>query len=236
MAPLSAGLAAGQRARAEAALAALRQDPALIALLDFETNDLPPGKFRIVQGRWPGSRAPEFVNVGDHMKLDVGGEKSWPQLTLAAWVRLDRLGEPYQSLYHTDDWSAGKPGQVHWMILRNTVMRLALRGNSMGEATSPAHDFPDSATGVLPEQGRWVHLAVVYDAPAQRVRFYLNGQLDGERRQEIAQPARLGPAEIGNWDRQDRKLSGRVDEFLLLGRAMSGDEVRALYEAGNPYR
>jgi hypothetical protein len=31
-------------------------------------------------------------------------------------------------------------------------------------------------------------------------------------------------------------LSGRVDELLLLGRTMSDEEVRALYEAGNPYR
>jgi hypothetical protein len=27
-----------------------------------------------------------------------------------------------------------------------------------------------------------------------------------------------------------------VDELLLLGRTMSDEEVRALYEAGNPYR
>ena len=66
--------------------------------------------------------------------------------------------------------------------------------------------------------------------------FYLNGRFDKETHQETAHPARLGPAQIGNWDRQDRKLSGRVDELLLLGRAMSDAEVHALYEAGNPYR
>jgi hypothetical protein len=32
-----------------------------------------------------------------------------------------------------------------------------------------------------------------------------------------------------------RKLSGRVDELLVLGRAMSEAEVRGLFEAGNPY-
>ena len=96
--------------------------------------------------------------------------------------------------------------------------------------------YPDSRTPVLPEQGRWMHLATVYDAGAKTVRFYLNGRFDKETRQSIAHPAKLGAAQIGNWDRQDRKLSGRVDELLLLGRAMSDDEVRALYEAGNPYR
>lgn len=233
---LTAGLAAGQRSRSEAALTGIRNDPALIALLDFESGEAQPGVFRTVQGRWPGSRAPEFVHVGDHLKLDVGGEREWPQITLAAWVRLDRLGAPYQSLLHTDGWNDDRPGQLHWMVTRHTTMRLALRGNTLAPGSEEQEMFPDSKTSVLPEQGRWMHLATVYDAGAKTVRFYLNGRFDKETLQSIAHPAKLGAAQIGNWDRQDRKLSGRVDELLLLGRAMSDDEVRALYEAGNPYR
>lgn len=234
MSELTAGLAAGQRARAEAALAALRKDPALIALLDFEKEGSHPGVFRTVQGRWPGSRAPEFVNIGDHLKLNAGGEHEWPQLTLATWVRIDRLGAPYQSLLHTDGWSMDNPGQVHWMITRNTTMRLALIGNTMGP--NEREPFPDSLIPVLPEQGRWVHLAAVYDAAARTVRFYLNGHFDNETLLTIAQPARLGASQIGNWDSKDRKLSGRIDELLLLGRTMSDEEVLALFNAGNPYR
>jgi len=232
---LGAGLAAGQRARAEAAVAALRKDPALIALLDFESGEAQPGVFRTVQGRWPGSRAPEFVNVGDHLKLDVGGDHEWPQLTLAAWVRLDQLGAPYQSLLHTDGWTRNNPGQVHWMVTKLTTMRLALYANTLAPGSDETAGFPDSRTSVLPERGRWVHLATVYDSGAKTVRFFLNGRFDKETHQTIAHPARLGPAQIGNWDRQDRKLSGRVDELLLLGRAMNDPEVRALFEAGNPY-
>lgn len=233
---LRAGLAAGQRARAEQALAELRRDPALIALLDFEGDTPQEGRFRVVQGRWPGSRAPEFTELGDHLKLDAGGDRDWPQLTLAAWVRLDRLGAPYQSLLHTDGWEASKPGQVHWMVTRHTTMRLALRGNTLAAGSDETEGSPDSRTPVLPGLGRWLHLATVYDAGTGTVRFYLNGRFDKETRQEVAHPARLGPARIGNWDRQDRKLSGRVDELLLLGRALTDAEIRALFEAGNPYR
>jgi ferric-dicitrate binding protein FerR (iron transport regulator) len=233
---LTAGLAAGQRARSAAAVAALKQDPALIALLDFESAEELPGVYRRVQGRWPGSHAPEFVNVGDHLKLDVGGGRDWPQLTLAAWVRIDRLGAPYQSLLHTDGWSGNNPGQVHWIINRDTTMRLALIGNTLAPGSTERQGHPDSRTPVLPEQGRWVHLAVVYDSTRGTVRFYLNGEFDSESRLKTAHPARLGPAQIGNWNQQDRKLSGRVDELLLLGRAMSDVELRALHAAGNPYR
>lgn len=235
MSGLAAGLAAGQRDRSEAALANLRKDSALIALLDFESGEWEPGVFRTVQGRWPGSRAREFVDVGDHLKLNVGGGRDWPQLTLSVWVRLDRLGAPFQSLLHTDGWSENNPGQVHWMVTKATTTRLALIGNTLPPGSYEASGFPDSRTPVLPEQGRWVHLATVYDSTKGTARFYLNGRLDKESQQAIAHPARLGAAQIGNWDSEDRKLSGRVDELLILGRTMSDDEVRALFEAGNPY-
>jgi hypothetical protein len=234
---LTAGLAAGQRSRAEKALETLRADPSLIALMDFESpTPSGDGVYRMVQGRWPGSRAPEFVQVGDHLKLDVGGDRSWPQLTLAAWVRIDRLGEPYQSLLHTDGWSKNNPGQVHWMITRDTTMRLALIGNKLAPEANERDGYPDSLTPVLPERGRWMHLASVYDSEKGTVRFFLNGKFDKETRQQVANPARLGPAQIGNWNQKDRKLSGRVDDLVILGRALSDEEVRALHTAGNPYR
>lgn len=237
MAGLSAGVLSGQQARSDAFNATLREDPALIALLDFESNVHEPGTYHTVQGRWPGSRAPEFVQVGDRLKLDVGGGRTWPRFTLATWVRIDRLGAPYQSLYHTDGWYEGKnPGQVHWMINRDMTMRLALRENTLPPDTDDRYGFPDSRTSVLPEQGRWIHLAVVYDSEARTVRFYLNGRFDKESIQQVALPARFGPAQIGNWDSNDRKLSGRVDELLILGRAMSDAEIQSLFNAGNPYQ
>jgi hypothetical protein len=235
MPQLSAGLAWGQRARAQASLRTLQSDPDLIALFDFADHTRLPGVFRLAQGRWPGSVAPEFVHEGDHLKIDAGSERVWPQLTLAAWVRIDHLGSPYQSLYHTDGWQRETPGQVHWMLTQDSRMRLALRGNSLAPGSDEQHGFPDSSTSVLPQRGRWVHLATVYDADARSVRFYLNGQFDKETRQEIAHPARLGPAQIGNWNQRDRKLSGRMDEFLLLGRALSDNAIRELYLSGNPY-
>ncbi len=233
---LSAALAAGQEVRARAVTDALRGDPDLVSLIAFEEASRHPGVHRLVQGRWPGSRAAEFVEVGDHLRLALGEGRDFSRLTLAAWVRLDRLGAPYQSLLHTDGWSEENPGQVHWMINGNATMRLALRGNALASGADEHHGFPDSRTPVLPERGRWVHLAVVYDSLAKTVRFYLNGRFDKETRLAVAHPARLGPAQIGNWDQQDRKLSGRIDELVVLGRVLDDAEIQELHEAGTPYR
>jgi hypothetical protein len=121
------------------------------------------------------------------------------------------------------------------MVTRHATMRLALFGNQLAPGAVERENYPDSLTSVLPEQGRWMHLVAVYDAGAGTTRFYLNGRFDNETHLKVAHPAKLGPAQIGNWDRQDRKLSGRIDEFVILGRSMSDAEVHALYEAGNPY-
>lgn len=229
--------AEAMRAHSDHLLTRLKSDPALIALLDFENDgELPSGQYHLVQGRWPGLRAPEFVEQGDHMKLDVGGDRDWSELTLAAWVRLDQMGLPYQSLLHTDGWSPENPGQVHWMVTRSTTMRWALSANTLAPGSRESHGYPDSITPVLPAKGRWVHLATVYDSGEGSVKFYLNGKLDSESRQEVAHPARLGQSQIGNWDKRDRKLSGRLDELIILGRTMSAAEVRELYEVGNPYQ
>jgi len=233
---LNAALQAGQPKRSQNAIDQLRSDPDLIALLDFEGERKHAGVYRNVQGRWPGSQAVEFTNVGDHLKLDVGGERSWPQLTLAAWVRLDHLGEPFHSLLHTDGWESTKKGQVHWMVTELTTMRLALRDNELAPEEQPHTGWPDSVTSVLPEQGRWVHLAAVYDADSKSVRFYFNGEYDNTTKLAKAFPALLGPAQIGNWNSIDRTLSGRIDEMLILGRTMSDAEMERLFAAGNPYR
>ena len=232
---LRAALANGQNARSDANIMKLRNDPKLILFLDFESKSLPQGTYRMTQGRWPGSHAPEFVNLGDHIKIDVGNNEPCPQLTLAAWVRLDHLGEPFQSLLHTDGWSQ-QNGQVHWMVTHHSTMRLALFGNKLAPDSTNADTYPDSLTPVLPQQGRWVHLAVVYDSVAGTVNFYFNGKFDKQEQQQVAFPAQLGPSQIGNWDLHDRKLSGRMDELLILGRAMSHEEINLLFESGTPYR
>jgi hypothetical protein len=114
-------------------------------------------------------------------------------------------------------------------------MRFAMWGNTLAPGSDETQDYPDSRTPVLADQGRWVHLATVYDSTKGTVRFYHNGRFDKESRQAISYPARLGAIQIGNWNQDDRKLSGRVDELIILGRAMDEKEVQVLFEAGNPY-
>ncbi|MFT4549384.1 MAG: hypothetical protein ACI8XO_003297 [Verrucomicrobiales bacterium] len=73
------------------------------------------------------------------------------------------------------------------------------------------------------------------DADQGTVRFCHNGGFDTETRQSTTCPARPGSLQIGNWNHQERKLSGRVDDLAILARTMQNAEVHARFEAGNPY-
>ena len=71
-------------------------------------------------------------------------------------------------------------------------------------------------------------------APDQRS-LLMQAYGEESRIREVARSSGRTVPEIYQWLHRMRKLSGRVDELLVLGRAMSEEEVRGLFEAGNPY-
>jgi hypothetical protein len=223
----------GRDAEAEGMRADLVQDPALLVWMDFEKEALPEGQFNVVQGRLPGSRAAEFLKRGDHIVLNAGAGRAWPEVTFAAWVRLEKVGKQYRSIYHTKDWEI--PGMAHWLINDLAFMHLGINAHQAAQGFESPYGQPNSKTPLLNDPGRWMHLAVVYQAEKRLVRFYLNGKLDHEVPLVVAPPALLGEAQLGNWNAGDRELNGRLDDFLLLGRALTDEEIRALHAAGDPY-
>jgi len=114
-------------------------------------------------------------------------------------------------------------------------MRLAMFGSTLAGDVDQVGRYPTSQSPVVDERGRWIHLSAVFDAKQKTVRFYSNGVRDSEAVMDLAHSARLGSAQIGNWNKSDRKLGGRIDELVLLGRAMSDQEIHQLFVAGNPY-
>lgn len=223
---LAAGLRSGLQSNWAEGLKTLRRDPALLALPDFS---LDPGKTcRQVQGRWPGTSAVEFTQPGDFFAMQLSGKSD--MLTLATWVRLDQVPHAINSLIHADGW--GQPGQVHWMVTESQRLRFAVFGAALTERDGR---YPESSRQVTAAAGRWTHLVTVYDSTRRTVRFYLDGVFDNEATVFASVPVELGPSRLGNWNRKERILSGRLDELLILGRALSDTEVEALYRAGNPY-
>jgi hypothetical protein len=249
---LAAAFHSGQKDRALRAAEALRADHALLALLDFtpasDGKHLSSGEAvhgaRWVQGRFPGRRALEFLEADDHVKLPALPHAR--QFTLMTWLRLDRVPGGVSSILLTDDWQT--PGQVHWMMHNEGGMILAQFSQRFPKPEQQVGYWPRTRFPTQANLGSWLHLALVYDAEAKHARFYANGQLDREVPLLVDLPAVLGPAQVGNWNvkdwrgiepifnKHDRRLSGRMDELVILSRAMNATEIATYFEATSPYR
>jgi hypothetical protein len=228
------------------------EDPSLLVHFDFEQADTsewrllnasgrknaaPDGTIvgcQWTEGRWPDKHALEFRSVNDRVRLSVPGECE--ALTLAAWVRVQGLDRQINSLFMSDGFEAGT---VHWSIRHDGVLALTAIGSEPGDyqiCTSP----PALA---LNQFGLWLHLAVVIDGGAKQVVHYLNGVPESEQALNIKPPFRVGVAELGNWNAKGfpkndpfmiRNFGGAMDEFYLFSRALSAEEIRALYSSGKP--
>jgi len=230
----------------------LDKDPSLLVHFDFEQTDTSEWRLRntsarkdaapdgtIVgcqwtEGRWSDKHALEFRSVNDRVRLDVPGD--YDSLTLAAWVRVQGLDRQINSLFMSDGFEAGT---VHWSVRRDGVLALTAIGSEPLD-----HQICISPPALTLNQfGLWVHLAVVLDGRGKQVVHYLNGGPASEQALNIQPPFRVGAAELGNWNAQGfpkndpfmiRNFGGAMDEFCLFGRALSADEIRALYSSGKP--
>ena len=235
-----------------AAAVRLNEDPSLLVHFDFEQMD--PAEWRLRnassrkdaasdgtivgcqwnEGRWPDKKALEFRNVNDRVRIDVPGEHE--SLTLAAWVRVQGLDRQINSLYMSDGF---EPGTVHWSIRHDGVLALTAIGSEPRD-----HQICISPPVLTLNQfGLWVHLAAVIDGSAKDVVHYLNGVPVSHHVLNIKPTFRIGMAELGNWNakgfpKEDpfmiRNFGGAIDEFCLFGRALSAEEIHALYSTGKP--
>ena len=185
------------------------------------------------EGRWASKPALDFRGVSDRIRLSVPG--TCESMTLAAWVRVQGLDRPINSLFMSDGFDAGT---VHWVIRSDGVLGLTVIG-AKGE-----HQILTSPPVLTVDQfGVWTHLAVVLNGPGKQVVHYVNGQPVSRHPVRLGPPYRIGNAELGNWNAVGfpgndpfliRNFAGVLDEFCLFGRALGDAEVRTLYTDGKP--
>ena len=222
----------------------LRQDPDLLAYYPFEADPADPrllkdaalhgtgadGKIQGAQwvtGRWAGKSALQFESPGDGVWLSLPGKHK--DVSMAAWIRVDRLDHPLNAVLNTNGWSEGG---FHWQI--NRVGALSSSGIYGGRHGAIDHK------GRVP-LGKWVHLAIVWDSQAGELRHFLNGDVLCVRGGQHSNfRVSLEDACIGRLDKwqpgDHREFRGRIDEMAVWRRALSGAELKRLAELGSPAR
>ncbi len=216
----------------------LRNRAATGAALDGRIENAP-----WVSGRFPDKYALQFGKPGSGVRVNIPVECK--RLTVAAWVKLDRLSARYLSgLLMSDAWIRSDPntycaGRIAWQICNDGRVSFCLDNWNDNTISWSVLDN----TRVL---DHWRHFAVVYvyDPEASRVTFYLDGEHVGKGDMTtIAHPtmaAKIGSAMIGAWDSQGagglddvagdrRSLHGAIDEMIIFRSALSPDEIRQLF-------
>ena len=233
----------------------LRQDPDLVVLYDFQPNGKHPSQLidrsasedhggiigcQWSNGRWDGKQALEFKRPNDRVRLSIPG--TFKNLTFSAWLRVDGFDREFNSIILTNQFQRG---DIHWQVRSfgaiDAGIKLFPSKRQVIHLTPPVLGYNDL--------GHWVHLVLVVDQNQRTASHILNGVLVNSK--SLNQPSpdspprefdlRIGKAELGNWS-PDRKLdnwpirnlNGRMDEFAIFKRALTGQEIQQLYDAGKP--
>ena len=220
----------------------IAQGPGLVAYYTFEaagqSNTILPNRSAAgsaldgrvdgadwVYGRLPGKYALLFHGPGSGDKVVLPEQNRFNftgPFSLAVWFKVGRFEAIFQTL-------AGK-GWNSWRLQRygdSNVLTFDTRGHENTSGQSAVAD------------GRW-HLAVATYEPrgnTAHTRLYIDGRLDSQAKvssplEKNHEPVCLGAASTI----PGRELSGFIDEVALFARALSDNEVEAMFQAGNPAR
>jgi hypothetical protein len=160
---------------------------------------------------------------GSTSYLAVGTPTSEPSsaITIAAWI-YKNTNVPWASIldrYGGEDldcFSLGFDGSTGQNLMLNSN---GTSGNNWNAVTS------NSAVST----GKWVHVAV--SSNGSSATFYINGIADGT--QATVPVCNTGPFIIGaNFPGGDEYFNGKIDDLRLYNRALSAQEISALYTSG----
>lgn len=179
-------------------------------------------------GRFAGKHSLRFAKPGSGVRLDI--RVDCKQLTLIAWVQLDRAPTQKMRAFLTSDSWHKRGGSVHWDIRDETTFDLDVStatGGSVKPWTS-LFSYPGPSD-------RWRMFAATYDMNALQGCAYFDGKLVGRETLQNPSVACIDKATIGGFnsseptiDNRDRTLGGRIDELVIFQSALSADEIARL--------
>lgn len=189
-----------------------------------------------LSGRWERKSSLGFAKTSDRVRFRMKG--TTPSLTVMAWVRVDSLPLDHNALL---SMAPDKVGEIHWKLDRAGRLLLGLRASP--ELAYTSWERLESPPVITPlDFGRWMHLATVIDGEAGVMKHFVNGSEVATAGMKRRVPVQLGFANLGNFDASSpaspvsgvvRNFNGRIDEFALLTRALTAEEIAAMSGNGS---
>jgi hypothetical protein len=185
-----------------------------------------------VLGRWPGKFALLFHGAGTNNRVVLPEQQRFDfdgPFSIAAWFQT--VPFPRDSIP-----SLIAKGHSSWRIQRHGNNTQGITVDTSFEV-SGGKDYPMPPSRIAVGDRRW-HFVVVVIEP-KKDSHYKCVYVDGRKDSEVTVLAPLLKSDEPVWLGQsntfaDRDWNGLIDEVAILSRAMSAEEVRAMFEAGNP--
>jgi len=172
-------------------------------------------------GRWPGKRAIQMRGSGDRLRFE--SPDPLPKFSFFTSLRIDSLPNGYHALLSPD---SKNPGTIRWGISGDGCIRLGIAH----ESGKPEPNWEVVMSKPVIDHarlGHWITLATTFDG--KQIRHYLDGIEIAKGAASSSVPPSVGVAEIGNWIESDtRNLPAAIDDFMILERLLSPDELRSL--------
>ena len=159
--------------------------------------------------------ANSYVSIPDSANLRIRSA-----LTVEAWIKVDSFDAEHATIIAKGDYS--------WRLQRNFSGNSILFGTNNAGPTS-WHDLRGSRNV---NDGLWHHVAGVYDGSTKYI--YVDGVLDVSVPYTGLIDETDSPVWIGNnSDIPSRLWDGQIDEVGVYDRALTADEIAAIYAAGS---
>ena len=189
--------------------------------VDWDTNGQFGGALKIDGSGW--------IQVESSKSL----EDVTNQVTLACWSRFDTILDKYQRPIFKNG-----PDDTNFASYSIALMRSGLLTGSFFFDTITENGRALNASPTPPEQGKWIHVAGVYDG--KEMRIYINGKLDkGAPGGDFENPQKQSgkiitskePLTLGSeliWE--SAVYHGLLDEVAIFNVALSENNIQTIMD------
>ncbi len=159
----------------------------------------------------------DYVSIPHDSSIDP--RYTW---TLAAWIKRDAMGVQH-SIIEKYDWILSRGGFGMRVASDDKLHVFHVSGQSSEEIIS---------TTTI-NSGQWYFVAGTYDTYTDRIRLYVNGELEADEQATLQDLWTLYPLYIGaRGNDHATNFNGIIDDTRLYDYALSDDQISWLYNSG----
>jgi len=168
---------------------------------------------------WVSGKALSFDGINDYVEVPHNSSLNFDVFTWAAWIKVDDMSASRPII--GEKWDSGT--WPHWFVTVESTSKLSFLTMTSSRLVRLFGDTVLSA-------GTWYHVAGTYDG--SKMKIYVNGVEDENSASQSGtlikadRPLGFGRSFESGFD---SFFDGLMDEVRIYNRALSSDEIEALY-------